>query len=234
MLKLANSNSALTMTSREISELTGKNHKEVTRDIYNVLTQAEIDASKFAHTYQDSQNRDQREYRLPKRECDLVVSGYSVKYRLAIIDRWQELESRNNLSIPDFNDPVAAARAWADAKESEIKAIQYAEAAKPAVEFVERYVQSTGNMGFRQVCKLLKANEKKFRAFLSEERIMYKLGGDWVPYGCHIVLGRFHTSTGTSNNDHNYTAAKFTPKGIEWITRLWSKHEYNNRELAEQ
>ena len=96
-----------TMTSREIAELTGKAHKEVTRDIEKVLAQAEIDARSFAHTYQDGQNRIQKEYRLPKRECDLVVSGYSVKYRLAIIDRWQELENNNEKFVVPKTLPEA-------------------------------------------------------------------------------------------------------------------------------
>jgi phage regulator Rha-like protein len=86
--------SVSTMSSREISELTGKFHYDVVRDLINILSQAEIDASKFAVIYKDSQNRNQTEYLLPKRECDLVISGYSVKYRLAIIDRWHELENK--------------------------------------------------------------------------------------------------------------------------------------------
>lgn len=126
-------------------------------------------------------------------------------------------------SLPNFNDPVAAARAWADAKESEIKAIQYAEAAKPSVEFVERYVQSTGNLGFRQICKLLKAKEGEFREFLQKKNIMYRLGGEWVPYSAHIDAGRFYVTTGIGDNNHNFTSAKFTPKGVEWIAKLWSK-----------
>lgn len=93
-LSILQDQSVLTMTSREIAELTGKNHFDVTRDIINIFSQAEIDASKFAAIYKDAQNRNQTEYLLPKRECDLVVSSYSVKYRLAIIDRWQELENK--------------------------------------------------------------------------------------------------------------------------------------------
>ena len=97
------------------------------------------------------------------------------------------------------------------------------ECQKPAVAFVERYVESTGNLGFRQVCKLLKAKENDFRAFLQDQRIMYRLGGDWVPYASHIDSGRFHVTTGTGDNDHNFTSAKFTPKGVEWVAKLWSE-----------
>jgi len=207
------------MTSREIAELTGKNHKEVTRDIYNVLTQAEIDASKFAHTYQDSQNRDQREYRLPKRECDLVVSGYSVKYRLAIIDRWQELES-NQFKLPQ--NFAEALRLAADQQEVIQAQAAQIEHQKPAVEFVERYVESTGNLGFRQVCKLLKAKEPEFRLFLQNRRIMYKLGDEWTAYQPHIDAGRFFIITWEKNKRSKITA-KFTPKGVQWVSDLWSK-----------
>ncbi len=95
-----------TMSSLEIAELTGKNHPDVLRDIRNVLQQAEIGESKFASTYLSAQNKELPCYNLPKRECDLVISGYSVKYRLAIIDRWQELEtsqpSIENLSRVDI------------------------------------------------------------------------------------------------------------------------------------
>ncbi|MDQ7982263.1 antA/AntB antirepressor family protein, partial [Paraburkholderia sp. SARCC-3016] len=65
---------------------------------------------------------------------------------LAAIER-----AKSRIALPDFTDPVAAARAWADAKESEQKAVALAneqagqlEAQKPAVEFVERYVKEVG------------------------------------------------------------------------------------------
>ena len=83
-----------TMSSLAIAELTEKNHSDVLRDIKVTLSQAEIGASKFADTYKSKQNKDLPCYNLPRRECDLVISGYSVPYRLAIIDRWHELESK--------------------------------------------------------------------------------------------------------------------------------------------
>lgn len=158
-------------------------------------------------------------------QAKLVAMRESKTVRKIVLERLKEYENNNKpkLLLPDFSDPVAAARAWADAKESEIKAIQYAEAAKPAVAFVERYVQSTGNLGFRQLCKLLKAKENDFRAFLQDNKIMYRLGSDWVPYAPHIDAGRFYVTTGTGDNDHNFTSAKFTPKGVEWVAKLWGE-----------
>lgn len=82
------------MSSLEIAELTGKNHADVMRDIKNILEQADIDLSIFAEVYKARNGQMQPCFLLPKRECDLVVSGYSVKYRLAIIDRWIELEQK--------------------------------------------------------------------------------------------------------------------------------------------
>ena len=52
----------------------------------------EIDQSKFGAVYIAGNGEERTCFNLPRLECDLVVSGYSAKYRLAIITRWHELE----------------------------------------------------------------------------------------------------------------------------------------------
>lgn len=81
-----------TMSSLAIAKLTGKDHSHVLRDIRRMLEDAEIAETKFGFTYLSSNNKQLPYFKLPRRECDLLMSGYSVKYRLLIIDRWQELE----------------------------------------------------------------------------------------------------------------------------------------------
>jgi phage regulator Rha-like protein len=106
MLNLSNGAFAqtvpVTMSSLEIAELTGKNHGDVLRDIRVVLEEAEIEESKFAGEYKTANFQMKPCYNLPRRECDLVISGDSVKYRLAIIDRWQFLESQKDEEIDDM------------------------------------------------------------------------------------------------------------------------------------
>lgn len=55
-----------TITSLEVAELTGKNHKEVLRDIRNILSQMDENAQRnFAlGSYKDTQNQERPMYRL--------------------------------------------------------------------------------------------------------------------------------------------------------------------------
>ena len=92
MQELSN-NTVKTMSSLEIAKLTGKPHNDVLKDIRRILKEVEIGAGQFSHSYKSLQNKYLPCYNLPRRECDLIIAGYSAKYRLAIIDRWQELET---------------------------------------------------------------------------------------------------------------------------------------------
>lgn len=83
------------MSSREIAELTGKNHADIMRDIRNLFEQvkAELGESSFAlGSYLDANNQKRPQYLLTKKECLLLMSGYNPVLRLKIIDRWEKLE----------------------------------------------------------------------------------------------------------------------------------------------
>tara|TARA_R110002020_G_scaffold355612_1_gene568299 strand:- start:7 stop:669 length:663 start_codon:yes stop_codon:yes gene_type:complete len=98
--------------------------------------------------------------------------------------------------------------------------------AAPKVAFVNRFIESTGNKSFREVAKMLKANEREFRNFLCDSKVMYQLGGGWTAHANHIDAGRFYV-TGGEANGHAYTTCKFTPKGIEYIAGKWIAHLNN-------
>lgn len=221
--------SRTTMSSREIAELTGKRHPDVKRDIQAMASELEEDVSAFAHIYLDSRNREQTEYLLDKELTETLLTGYSAKMRRAVVRRWTELEEqirpRVLATLPDFSNPAAAARAWAEQFELQQAANQALIEAAPKIAFVEKYVESTGLKGFRQVAKLLKANEARFREFLLDKKIMYRMGGEWQAYQPHIEAGRFEVKAGTTDSGHAYNQSKFTPKGVNWIAGLWAQYK---------
>ncbi|WP_375672150.1 MULTISPECIES: Rha family transcriptional regulator [unclassified Bartonella] len=105
----ANSATTQTMSSREIAELCGKQHAHIMRDIRQMLGELypEGGQSKFGSTYLDKQGKPQNCYNLPKRECLILVSGYSTALRAKIIDRWQELEQQVATPQVDYSKPEA-------------------------------------------------------------------------------------------------------------------------------
>lgn len=87
-----------TMSSREIADLTGKQHAHVMRDIRKMLIAIGKDLSNFGSTYKDAQGRDQTEYRLDRELTLTLVSGYDIPLRHRVVTRLAELENSRALS----------------------------------------------------------------------------------------------------------------------------------------
>ncbi|MDD1016881.1 phage antirepressor KilAC domain-containing protein [Pseudomonas rubra] len=169
-------------------------------------------------------------YDLTLDQCMLVGMRESKAVRRSVLQKLKSMEApRVIATLPDFSNPAAAARAWAEQFELQQAANQALAIAAPKVEFVDRYVEATGLKGFRQTSKLLRANEARFREFLLDKKIMYRMGGEWQAYQQHIDAGRFEVKTDTAENGHAFNQTKFTPKGVTWVAGLWA--QYNLGEI---
>ncbi|MDH1477815.1 phage antirepressor KilAC domain-containing protein [Comamonas thiooxydans] len=216
----------LTMSSRDIADLTGKEHFHVMRDLRAL--QGQLGAAfggsiqKWIHP-QNDQTYD--EFLLDKNTVLTLLLGYDPVARMKVVKRWQELEAQQAPKLPQT---MAQALRLAAEQAEQIEAQQEQLAlAAPKVAFVDRYVAATsGEKGFREVCKLLGANEHEFSEFLARAKIMYRLAGKMTPHAEHLAAGRFKVKTGTApRNEHAYAQAKFTPKGVEWVAGLWGTHK---------
>ena len=74
-----------TMSSKEIATLTGKEHKNVKRDIEVMFTELELDTLNFEVTYLDNSGRQQKCYNLDKELTTCLVSGYNVKLKVKVL-----------------------------------------------------------------------------------------------------------------------------------------------------
>lgn len=227
---------ALTMSSRDIAELTGKRHADVMRDIRTMMDalkqNADLRSVCISSTYVGENEQAYPQYELDKDTSLTLLLGYDPVARMKVVKRWQELEAQQAPKLPQT---MAQALRLAAEQAEQIEAQQEQLAlAAPKVEYVDRYVAANGSMGFRQVAKLLQANEHEFRAWLQDAKIMYRLGNEWTAYQSHIEAGRFVVRAGVATaNDHAFNTTKFTPKGVEWIAGLWSQHQVRLKQSSE-
>lgn len=102
-VKVSNGSLGRTMSSVEIADLTGKNHPDVLRDIrqqiFTGLYGYVFDKAKLLYpeiqgvtVVLDEITKRTKEVLLDRYHTDILISGYEIKYRAAIIKRWHELE----------------------------------------------------------------------------------------------------------------------------------------------
>ncbi|MBO5391815.1 MAG: phage antirepressor KilAC domain-containing protein [Pseudomonas sp.] len=209
------------MSSQQIADLVNSRHDKVKQSIERLVARGVIAQPPMGDGAKSGNGVVSREYLVCKRDSFVVVAQLSPEFTAALVDRWQELENGKPSALPkSFAD---ALRLAADQQEQIEQQAQQLAIAAPKVEFVDKYVEATGLKGFRQVAKLLGAKENALSEFLESQKIMYRLGGERVPYANHIDAGRFSVKTGQADNGHAFNSAKFTPKGVQWLAELWNK-----------
>jgi Rha family phage regulatory protein len=223
-------NAALTMTSREIAELTGKEHAHVMRDIRTMLLElhGEGGLSSFGSSYINSQNKEQPEYRLPKREALILTSGYSIKQRAAIIDRWQELEARPSIDpMVALTDPAMMRGLLLTYTEKVLTLEHKVEVLAPKAEALDRIADAGGTMNLTMAAKTLQVQPKKLSDYLREKRWMYRRpgGSGNVAYQDKIQAGllthKVHTVSREDGTEKVVEQVLVTGKGLAKLAQAF-------------
>ena len=136
MTNLINISNTLTMSSIEISDLTGKRHDHVMTDIDRLLKELEINAPDFMGTQKYGNNNTRNVYYLQRRECDLLMMGYSTNLRAKVYDRWVELE-QDNKPIKEYTE-LELARNY-------VKVLERKEELEKHVQFLEPFKTKVDN-----------------------------------------------------------------------------------------
>lgn len=166
----------LTMSSLEIHELTGKSHAHVMRDIRKLLDELGIPESKFGSGYLDAQNQQRPCFNLPRREVDILLTGYSTTMRAAVIDRWHVLENQVAKPAPaNLNDPAALRGLLLGYTEQVLQLTHQVgvqaekiERDAPKVEVYHKIADSTGLIGFQKFCTQLGLKQREVKHWMKE------------------------------------------------------------------
>lgn len=223
-----------TMSSLEIAELTGKQHKDVMRDIRNMITQLEkvkltgADLRWYCEssTYTDKKGELRQCYLLDYNTTVNLLTGYDAAKRMMVIQRWQELENKVAPALPNFADPAEAAIAWAN---------QYKEKERIQLELKEIETQIAEDKPYTKLGKIMTMVEATIKigeyAIMLQNEHKIKIGQnrlfEWLrergylckedkyknrPTQKSMELGLFAWTERVITTNHGEEVISFTPR----------------------
>lgn len=220
-------NIVATMTSREIAELTGKEHKNVLADIRDMLAALSLDTADFSAVYLSENGQYYDCFKLPERECLILVSGYSIAMRAKIIDRWQELEAEK--AAPAAPATLSRMDILKLAMESEQRALEAEEQLKlaaPAIAHLEAVQSSKDDFTFQEMAHVLQEHgyrlgRNRLMDVLRRAGVLAKTSNlpmqDYRERGYFRVVESIRESA--SGRKHVDLTTYVTGKGHNWLTK---------------
>ncbi|HCE2195142.1 phage antirepressor KilAC domain-containing protein [Vibrio parahaemolyticus] len=209
----------MTMSSREIAELTGKRHDHVKRDIERMreeLNPPNLGSSIFVHN-----GNEYTQYHLNRDLTLTLVSGYSIKLRHAIIKRLEELETQSKPQIPQtYADALLLAATQAKELEEKNQALAIA---APKAEFADAIAGADKGVKLGQFAKTVGLGPVTIFRVLRELKIFMSRGDSYnLPYQDYVERGYFTVKQGTyetnSQTRISHTAL-ITGKGEIWLRK---------------
>jgi phage antirepressor YoqD-like protein len=230
MMALQVANKA-TMSSREIAELTGKEHRHVLRDVRAMLIELGIGDSGYAQIWTDPQNGQKYpEFRLPEDLTITLVSGYSVPMRHKIVKRWKELEAEKNaptVAAPNLSD-AATLRTMLLGYTEQVLALENKVAEQaPAVAAQALLAGADGALCITNAAKALKVRPKDLFAWLSTHGWIYRrIGGSgWLGYQARLQSGHLEhkltTVERTDGTEKVTEQVRITAKGLAKLAEVF-------------
>ncbi len=225
-----------TMSSLEIARLTGKPHNDVLKAIRNMEPAWEkVNGGKFSRVeYKDAKGEMRPCFELTKTECLYIATKFNDEARAKLVLRWEELEKKQRTTmtaLPDFADPAAAARAWAeqyearqieqkraDAAEQQVYALSEEIASmQPKVSYYDMILNNQSTVLTTQIALDYGMSAKALNKILHEKGIQHKVGDQWILYAPYLAQGYMHSKpveiTHANGNKSIKFHSEWTQKG---------------------
>ncbi len=222
------------MTSLEIAQVTGKQHKNVMRDIRNMEPAWEkVNGLKFELVnYKDSKGELRPCYSLTKTECLYVATKFNDEARAKLVLRWEELEQeRREMSVK--NQPMTDVEIMARAVLISAKQIEELTNAvallAPKAEYCDEVLDSVSCMTTTQIAKELEMSAIELNRWLCNQGIQYWQSDQYMLYADYARRGfaknRSHSYRDSDGEMHTRTYLVWTERGREFIHKKVSQSD---------
>ena len=182
----------VTMSTREIAELTGKQHKDVIRDVRVMRDALQKDGADLRHLVEHKDGRGYTaEFLLDRTLTETLLTGYSIPLRHRVVTRLRELEE-HAAKAPEIPRTLPEAlRLAADLAEQNNRLQLVVTEQAPKVEALDRIAAARGAMCLTDAAKHLGVRRKILLAWMTEHRWIYRREGSahWLGYQPRLQAG---------------------------------------------
>jgi anti-repressor protein len=215
------------VSSRKIAEVFEKEHKHVMETIRKLDCNEEFNQSNFRPVeYKDAKGEMRPEYLITRDGFTLLAMGFTgkkamefkVKYIAAFNAMEEELAHRVPAGLPDFTNPIIAARAWADAEEGRLELAAQVERDAPKVLFADSVAAAHTDILIGELAKLLRQNgvemgQTRLFAWLRDKGYLMKTGSSRnMPTQKAMEAGLFRIKETVINKPDGSVHISKTPK----------------------
>ena len=233
-----------TMTSLEIAEVTGRNHKDVMRSIREMEEAwVKVNGRKFALVeYKDAKGEMRPCYSLSKTECLYIATKFNDEARAKLILRWEELETKevSLIKVPKtFAEALRLAADQAEKLEAQEKMLEASSkeivelsgtiaTMQPKVTYVDKILASKETVTTTQIAQDDGQSAKAFNILLRNFGIQHKVGGQWILYAKYLPNGYVQSDTipieHKDGSSGSVMHTKWTQKGRLFLYEELKKH----------
>lgn len=222
MLDLINLNNQKTMTSREISEIVGKQHKNVLADIRDEISKLGIEKAELIFQlgeYKDTNNQSRPMYLLTLDGVLQLGARYSAEVRYKLIqiarDKLQKKEyTTKELLLMQLESIEKIEKLELENEQQK----EQLEIQAPKVSYYDIVLNSPNLVTVTQIAKDYGKSARWLNKLLSELKIQYKQSNQWLLYSKYQNKG-YTQSVTYADEDTEFTKlnTKWTQKGRLFI-----------------
>lgn len=220
-------------SSLQVAETFGKEHRNVLQSIDEISRVAENSADLFYEdTYTHPQNKQQ--YRVIYMNRDgftLLAMGFTGKkamqFKLQYINAFNEMEKEVQLGYSTKN--VGGYQVPSNYRGALLLAADLQEQVdvmKPKATYYDLILQNKDLMSITQIAKDYRMSGTKLNKLLSDWKIQYKQGKQWILYAKYQGCGYTQSFTYPSDIEHSHPLTKWTQQGRLFIHEQLHKHGY--------
>lgn len=218
----------ITMTSLDIAEIVGKEHKNVIRDIRNEIKSLgeEIGELIFEPTsYTDKSNRKKPCYTFGKQGAMQLALKYDAKTRYRVIERIEQLENATKPKLPTtYKEALIQLVEQVEENErlheQNLVLTQQNHELQPKATYYDMVLQNKSLLSVSKIAKDYGMSAIKMNRLLHELGVQYKQGDIWLLYAKYQDKGYTQTHTHVIDADKSRVQTKWTQKGRLFIYEL--------------